>query len=35
VADTPVLGQRLGIPGAVSTSQYSDAISQAWDQVNG
>jgi predicted DsbA family dithiol-disulfide isomerase len=30
-----VLGQRLGIPGAVSVSQYADAISQAWDQVHG
>jgi len=30
-----VLGGRLGIPGAVSTGQYSDAIAQAWEQVNG
>jgi len=30
-----VLGERLGIPGAVSTSQYADAINQAWEQVNG
>jgi len=30
-----VLGQRLGIPGAVSTSQYADAISQAWERLNG
>ncbi|MFJ9587992.1 DsbA family oxidoreductase [Streptomyces acidicola] len=30
-----VLGERLGIPGAVSTSQYTDAINQAWEQVNG
>jgi len=30
-----VLGERLGIPGAVSTSQYTQAINQAWEQVNG
>jgi predicted DsbA family dithiol-disulfide isomerase len=30
-----VLGERLGIPGAVSTSQYLDAIDQAWGQVHG
>jgi len=30
-----VLGQRLGVPGAVSVSQYAQAIDQAWEQVNG
>ncbi|MFE2943030.1 DsbA family protein [Streptomyces sp. NPDC059255] len=30
-----VLGKRLGIPGAVSTSQYADAIERAWGQVDG
>lgn len=30
-----VLGERLGIPGAVSVSQYADAISEAWVRVNG
>lgn len=30
-----VLGQRLGIPGAVSTGEYAAAIEQAWAQVNG
>jgi len=30
-----VLGERLGIPGAVSISQYADAINQAWEQVHG
>jgi predicted DsbA family dithiol-disulfide isomerase len=30
-----VLGERLGIPGAVSVSQYAQAINQAWQQVNG
>ncbi|MFC3996113.1 DsbA family protein [Nocardiopsis sediminis] len=30
-----VLGERLGIPGAVSTDQYADAIDQAWEQVHG
>ena len=30
-----VLGQRLGIPGAVSVDQYRQAINQAWEQVNG
>jgi predicted DsbA family dithiol-disulfide isomerase len=30
-----VLGNRLGIPGAVSTSQYAAAIDQAWEQING
>lgn len=30
-----VVGQRLGIPGAVSTDQYVAAIDQAWVQVNG
>jgi predicted DsbA family dithiol-disulfide isomerase len=30
-----VLGDRLGIPGAVSASQYAQAIDQAWDQVHG
>jgi predicted DsbA family dithiol-disulfide isomerase len=28
-----VLGQRLGIPGAVSTAQYASAIGQAWEQA--
>lgn len=30
-----VLGERLGIPGAVSVSQYASAIDQAWEQLNG
>ena len=30
-----VLGERLGIPGAVSVEQYRQAINQAWAQVNG
>jgi predicted DsbA family dithiol-disulfide isomerase len=30
-----VLGMRLGIPGAVSTSQYTAAIDQAWEQTHG
>jgi predicted DsbA family dithiol-disulfide isomerase len=30
-----VLGMRLGIPGAVSTSQYAAAIDQAWEQIHG
>ena len=30
-----VLGERLGIPGAVSVRQYAAAIKQAWAQVNG
>lgn len=30
-----VLGERLGIPGAVGVSQYADAISEAWERVNG
>lgn len=30
-----VLGGLLGIPGAVSTSQYAAAIDQAWEQTNG
>lgn len=30
-----VLGERLGIPGAVSVSQYADAIDQAWEQIHG
>ncbi|MEU1301640.1 DsbA family oxidoreductase [Streptomyces shenzhenensis] len=30
-----VLGERLGIPGAVSAAQYGQAIEQAWEQVNG
>ncbi|MFI9836259.1 DsbA family protein [Nonomuraea sp. NPDC051941] len=30
-----VLGQRLGIPGAVSIGQYASAIDQAWEQVHG
>ncbi|NMO49819.1 DsbA family oxidoreductase [Actinoplanes sp. TBRC 11911] len=29
-----VLGNRLGIPGAVSTVQYAAAIDQAWEQTN-
>jgi predicted DsbA family dithiol-disulfide isomerase len=29
-----VLGERLGIPGAVSVSQYAEAISEAWERVN-
>lgn len=29
-----VLGQRLGVPGAVSTEQYGAAIEQAWELVN-
>jgi len=29
-----VLGNRLGIPGAVSVGQYQDAISRAWEQIN-
>lgn len=30
-----VLGNRLGIPGAVSVRQYAAAINQAWGQLNG
>ena len=31
-----VLGERLGIPGAVSADQYTEAIDKAWErQVNG
>lgn len=30
-----VLGNRLGIPGAASVGQYTAAIDQAWEQVNG
>ncbi|MET9241828.1 DsbA family oxidoreductase [Nonomuraea sp. NPDC003709] len=30
-----VLGERLGIPGAVSVSEYASAIDQAWEQVHG
>ncbi|HEX6684749.1 MAG TPA: DsbA family protein [Candidatus Limnocylindrales bacterium] len=30
-----VMGERLGIPGAVSVGQYVQAIDQAWEQVNG
>ena len=30
-----VLGERLGIPGAVSVRQYLAAIDQAWAKVNG
>jgi predicted DsbA family dithiol-disulfide isomerase len=30
-----VLGERLGIPGAVSVQQYGQAIDQAWEHVNG
>ena len=30
-----VLGARLGIPGAVSVSQYASAIDQAWEHING
>lgn len=30
-----VLGERLGIPGAVSVAQYADAIDQAWEQIHG
>lgn len=29
-----VLGNRLGVPGAVSTRQYAAAIKQAWAQVD-
>ena len=29
-----VLGNRLGIPGAVSVDQYQEAISQAWEHIN-
>jgi predicted DsbA family dithiol-disulfide isomerase len=29
-----VLGNRLGIPGAVSVSQYAAAIDQAWEQTH-
>ncbi|MEU4160850.1 DsbA family protein [Actinoplanes sp. NPDC026670] len=30
-----VLGRRLGIPGAATVRQYTAAIDQAWDQLNG
>ncbi|MPY60940.1 DsbA family oxidoreductase [Streptomyces spongiae] len=30
-----VLGERLGIPGTASARQYTDAINQAWEQING
>jgi predicted DsbA family dithiol-disulfide isomerase len=30
-----VLGQRLGIPGAASVREYTAAINQAWQHVNG
>lgn len=30
-----VLGERLGIPGAVSVGQYTEAINQAWEQIHG
>ncbi|MFJ9590794.1 DsbA family oxidoreductase [Streptomyces acidicola] len=30
-----VLGQRLGVPGAVSAEQYGAAIRKAWEQANG
>ena len=30
-----VLGERLGIPGAVSVEQYAGAIDQAWERANG
>lgn len=30
-----VLGERLGIPGAVSTEDYASAIDQAWEQIHG
>ncbi|WP_335988340.1 DsbA family oxidoreductase [Glycomyces sp. MUSA5-2] len=30
-----VLGQRLAIPGAVSAHQYTTAIDQAWNLING
>ncbi|GAX58798.1 DsbA family oxidoreductase [Streptomyces olivochromogenes] len=30
-----VLGERLGIPGAVSTAQYATALDQAWEQIHG
>jgi predicted DsbA family dithiol-disulfide isomerase len=30
-----VLGNRLGIPGAVSVDQYAAAIKQAWKRANG
>lgn len=30
-----VLGERLGIPGAVSTAQYTTALNQAWEQIHG
>jgi protein-disulfide isomerase len=30
-----VLGQRLGIPGAVTVDQYTQAINEAWEQTNG
>jgi predicted DsbA family dithiol-disulfide isomerase len=30
-----VLGERLGIPGAVEARQFLAAIDQAWEQING
>lgn len=30
-----VLGDRFGIPGAVSVDQYAQAIDQAWEQIHG
>lgn len=30
-----VLGERLGVPGAVSTAQFAAALDQAWGQVHG
>jgi len=30
-----VLGERLGIPGAVETRQFLAAIDRAWEQING
>lgn len=30
-----VLGERFGIPGAISTEQYGFAIDEVWDRLNG
>lgn len=30
-----VLGDRLGVPGAVSVEQYGQAIDEAWELING
>jgi len=30
-----VLGQLLGVPGAVSAEQYGAAINEAWERING